>query len=191
MDEADDTPSFETTDPELRQLLGLFDVPAFARRGLDVEYSLSRLHARCERERDSMLEMVRLRLRQWASAVTGPGDWTSIFAEPIDALWSLTGTENPIWSNQAAPLRRQQVIARNLIASLSRFNYRWLKFITEIDLTFVNQLVDDYNHYYLLEKECFLGSTRLAARHFVPRKRASRESLLADHPLLPVPGLKQ
>jgi hypothetical protein len=191
MDEAEEesweVPSLEVTDPELRQLLGLFDVPAFARRGQDVEYSLSLLSARCERERASMLGMVHLRLRQWASAVAGPGEWTSAFAEPIDALWTLTGADPPTWSHQAAPRRNQRETARNLVASLTRFNRRWFEFMTHLDLDFVNKSIDQYNTYYLLEKECYLGSARLAARHYEPRPRVSREILLSRHPLLPVP----
>jgi hypothetical protein len=190
MDEAEEGPSFEVTDPEMRQLLGLFDVPAFARRGQDLEYSLKRLSARCERERESMLEMVYLRLRQWAGAVTGPSDWRAAFEAPIDALWALTDAEPPAWSEQPAPLRRQHAIARNLVSSLARFNRRWLKFITEIDLTFINNAIHQYNHYYLLEKECYLGSARLAARHFEPRMRLTRESLLNDYPVLPIPALR-
>ena len=61
--------------PELRRMLGLFDVPAFARRGQDLEFHLGRLRDRCRHARDESLAMVRLRLRQWASACAGPGDW--------------------------------------------------------------------------------------------------------------------
>ena len=48
-------------------------------------------------------------------------------------------------------------------------------------------MVDRYNHYYLLEKECVMGSARLAARHFVPRERVSLDGLLARYPALPAP----
>jgi hypothetical protein len=187
MDEAEEAPSVEITDPEMRQMLGMFDVPAFARRGQDLEYALRRLGDRCERERESMLEMVRLRLRQWSRVVTGPDDWRAAFSAPIDALWLLTGTDPPAWSDQEAPPRRQVAVARNLVASVNRFNRRWDKFITEINLDFINRSIDQYNHYYVLEKECCLGSARLAARHFVPRPLVSPENLLADYPLLPVP----
>jgi hypothetical protein len=189
MDETEEAPSFETTDTEMRQLLGLFDVPAFARRGQDLEYGLSRLNARCARERAGMLEMVHLRLRQWSSTVTGPGDWSSAFAAPIDALWTLTGADPPAWSLRAAPLRHQRAAAHRLVASLNRFNRRWLKFISGLDLQVINHSIDQYNHYYLLEKECYLGSARLAARHFEPRTRVSPEGLLAAFPLLPVSDL--
>jgi hypothetical protein len=51
-------------------------------------------------------------------------------------------------------------------------------------------MIDQYNRYYVLEKECVLGSSRLAARHFVPKARLTAEALLAAHPVLPVPELR-
>lgn len=190
MDEPDElnTP-MEVTDPELRHLLGMFDAPAFVRRGQALEYSLGRLRDRCARERDAMLDMVRVRLRQWAGSVTGPDAWPAAFAAPIEAFWPLAGAEPPTWSGQAAPPRRLRAIARDLVASVERFNRRWGRFVGQLDLEHVNRLIDQYNRYYLLEKECSLGSARLAARHFVPRTRLSREGLLADYPTLPIPEL--
>ncbi len=39
-------------------------------------------------------------------------------------------------------------------------------------------MIDQYNRYYVLEKECSLGSARLAARHFTPKPPLTREALL-------------
>ncbi|MEJ7638628.1 MAG: hypothetical protein WKF75_11795 [Singulisphaera sp.] len=174
---------------EIKELLGLFDAPAFARRGQDLEYALARLHDRCARQRDAMLDMVRVRLRQWSSAVTGPEGWSSSLTAPIDPLWTLGGAEPPAWTDRPAPIRRQRTIARDLVASLNRFNRRWSGYLDGLDLEPSNRTVDLYNRYYLLEKECSLGSARLAARHFVPQARVTREALLEAHPTLPVPGL--
>jgi hypothetical protein len=187
--EPEEPGSVEVTDPELRQLFGLFDVPAFARRGQDLEYGLARLHARCRREREAMLDMVRLRLRQWSGAVTGPDAWPIVFDAPIDALWSLAGAEPPIWAVAQAPVRRLRAIARDLIASIARFNRRWTRFLHQLDLDTLNRMIEDYNRYYLIEKECYLGSARLAARHFQPRPKLTKEALWNDYPLLPVPEL--
>jgi hypothetical protein len=190
METPDEPAPLPTVDFELKELLSLFDVPAFARRGQDLEYSLERLHARCLRERQAMLELVRVRLRQWARAVAGPDEWKAIFTAPIDPLWSLSGAEPPAWSDRPAPLRRRHAIARDLVASLERFNRRWSHFVGGLDLDPSNRMIDRYNHYYVLEKECVLGSSRLAARHFVPRARLTPESLLAQYPVLPVPELR-
>ncbi len=174
---------------EIKELLGLFDAPAFARRGQDLEYALARLHHHCARQRDAMLDMLRVRLRQWSSAVTGPEGWSSSFTAPIDPLWTLGGAEPPAWTDRLAPIRRRRTIARDLVASVNRFNRRWSGYLDGLDLEPLNRTVDLYNRYYLLEKECSLGSARLAARHFVPQARVTREALLNAHPTLPVPGL--
>src|SRR5947209_18010438 len=100
MDDAAEIPPIEmTTDTEVRELLGLFDAPAFVRRGQDLEYGLSRLHAYCRRRREAMLDMVRIRLRQWAAAITGPHAWVGVFTAPIEPLWDLAGAEPPAWSD--------------------------------------------------------------------------------------------
>jgi len=193
MDEsaADDAPmTTNSVDAEINQLIGLFDLPAFARRGQDLEYSLKRIRERCRRERAAMLDMVRVRLRQWASATTGPEASTTVFTSAIDSLWPLSEAEPPAWARQPASPRRLRTIAHDLIASTTRFNQRWARFVDELGLDHVNRLIDQYNRYYLLEKECCLGSTRLAARFFTPQAPVTRETLLGEFPLLPVPALR-
>ncbi len=190
MDETDDsTPMVSSDAVELNQLLGLFDAPAFARRGHDLEYALQRLHLRLGRERTGMLDMVRVRLRQWAAVATGPDDWPGVFAGPVEPLYGLASAEPPRWATAAAPARRRLAVARDLVASVERFNRRWLHFLDALKLDTVNRQVDNYNRYYVLEKECVMGSARLAARHFEPKPRLSHDALLADHPLLPAPSL--
>ncbi|WP_406695086.1 hypothetical protein V5E97_29020 [Singulisphaera sp. Ch08] len=191
MDEPDDELNPTTSgNAEINQLIGLFDLPAFARRGQDLEYSIKRTRERCERERNAMLDMVRVRLRQWASAVTDPDSSVAIFSTPIGSLWPLSGAEGPVWARHSAPPRRQRTIALDLISSVIRFNRRWAHFLDELKVDHVNRLIDHYNRYYLLEKECCLGSSRLAARFFIPQTQITRDTLLADYPLLPVPELK-
>ena len=102
MDESDESNPLTSTETEIKELLGLFDAPAFVRRGQDLEYALGRLHARCRHQRESLLEMVRLRLRQWASVATGPDDQAGTFAMPIVALWPLSGAAPPVWALQPA-----------------------------------------------------------------------------------------
>jgi hypothetical protein len=184
-----DEPSVTDAEAEIKELLGLFDLPAFARRGQDLEYALARLHERCRRARHERLGMVRVRLRQWAGAVEGPGAWETTFAAPIDALWDLSHAEPPDWAEAPAPPRRRRAIARDLVASIERFNRRWSEFIGGMNLDSLNRMIDQYNRYYLLEKECSLGSARLAARHFTPKTPLTQEGLMGDHPVLPVPEL--
>jgi len=176
-----------TDETDIKEMLGLFDSPAFARRGRDLEEFLERLNARCDRERSERLEMVRLRLRQWSAAATGPEDWPDTFAEPIAPLWDRCGLEPGPWAERSAPPRRRKAVAAALVASVERFNRRWVAYLEQLDLEPINRRIDQYNRYYLLEKECVMGSHRLAARTFRPIEPLSVAALLRRHPTLPLP----
>lgn len=175
-------------DPELRRMLGLFDLPAFARRGLEIESFPVRLRARCAAERDGMLDMVRLRLRQWAAG-SGPNGWVDVFRAPIEPLWDLTAEPPPTWATLPLGAFRRRGLGRDLKASVERFNRRWLGFLETLRFDTYNNQVDQYNRYYVLEKEIALGSARLAARHFSPKAPLGRADVLAWYPLLPEPEL--
>jgi hypothetical protein len=174
---------------EIKEMMGLFDAPAFARRGQELEDTLRRLRERCRHARLERLDMVHVRLRQWSRAVIGPESWSGVFSASIEPLWPLAEADPPQWAGEPARIRRRFEIARDLIAAVGRFNQRWVQFLDGLKLEAVNAVVDDYNRYYLLEKECVLGSARLAARFFTPVARLSREQLLCEHRLLPVPEL--
>ena len=189
-EEPEEFGSIAGVETEIQQLLGLFDVPSFARRGLDLEGGLARLHSRCEAVRSAMLEMVRLRLRQWAAVATGPDDWRDTFDGPVAPLWPLAGSvEPPRWTGRAGNARRRRAAGRDLIASVERFNRRWSEFISRLDLDPVNARIDAYNRYYLLEKECALGSHRLAHRFFSHRAPIAHAELFERHPTLHTPRL--
>jgi hypothetical protein len=175
------------SEAEIRELMGMFDVPSFARRGHALEFTLARFHDRCHATRSEMLDMVRMRLKQWTQASNGPDAWRDIFAGPISDLWPLSQANPPIWSESCHPIRRRQAIANNLIASTSRFNARWLRYLDGLDLKSINAMIHQYNQFYILEKECVLGSARLAARFFQAEPLLSTECLLQIHPILPVP----
>jgi hypothetical protein len=183
----DDALPMEVIDPETRALLGMFDVPAFVRRGQELEHAFRRLDLLLRRQRHDMLDMVRLRLRQWAAAADGPESEITVFAESIQPLWPLTAADPPVWANRNATDRKRKTIARDLLAAVERFNRRWSARIEALNLEGINLLIDRYNRYYVLEKECVIGSARLASRYFVPRPPLERGDLFADHPLLPVP----
>ncbi len=172
---------------EIKEMMGLFDAPAFARRGHELEEMLRRLDARCRQARDERLEMVRVRLKQWARVATGPEAWTTAFAASIEPLWPLSGAEAPQWAPSPAPRHRQLAVARDLVAAVERFNRRWTQFLESLNLGPANVVIDHYNRYYVLEKECVMGSGRLAARFFTPIPLLTPAQLLRDHPLLPVP----
>ena len=121
-----------------------------------------------KRVRGQLLEMVRLRLRQWCGAAAGPESWPGVFTSTIEPLWVLAGAAPPRWAESDAPLKRRQSIASDLIAAVDRFNRRWLEALDRVNLEPTNFVIEQYNRYYVLEKECVMGSARLAARHFTP-----------------------
>lgn len=171
----------------LEQLCNLDSAPAFVRRGQDVEDSLNRLHNQCRRARTDMLEMVHLRLRQWAAVAIGPDDWSDRFDRPVAPLWSLAhAPTEPVWADRPGAPRRRRAVARDLIASMARFNRRWSRHVEELNLDPINALIDGYNRYYLIEKELLIGSARLASRLFRVYPSLTVESVFERHPPLPV-----
>ena len=100
MDESDETsPSMNSDiETEVKELMGLFDLPAFARRGQDLEATLRRMHLRCRAARGQLLEMVHLRLRQWSSAAAGNESWRGVFTSTIEPLWVLAEASPPRWA---------------------------------------------------------------------------------------------
>ena len=181
------------TDPEMRQLLGLFDVPAYARRGQDLENRISSVRAHCRRQRSLMLEPAQMRTRQWARLATGPDDGLDCFAQSPGPLWTQwLGDQDPLrWARVAASTWWRKGVARDLVASLDRFNHKWIHFLSHVDLTHLNQAIDLYNRYYVFEKECALGSARLAARHFQPLEPWTNENLRGEFPAIVVPQLRR
>lgn len=190
-DETDESPSTVSGDIEIeiKEMMGLFDSPSFARRGLELEEMLRRVDLRCRQARSERLDMVRVRLRQWTRVAIGPGDWSDVFADPIQPLWSLSEAEPPRWASARGSRHRRLTVARDLVAAVERFNRRWVEFLEAINLSPANGVIDHYNSYYVLEKECVMGSGRLAARFFTPIPPLNPDRLLDEHPLLPVPSL--
>jgi len=184
--------SVRSTEAEIKQVLGMFDTPAFARRGREVEWVVRHTLNLCERRRTEMLDMVQCRLRMWANVASGPGDWPLAFAEPIDHLWELTSAEPPRWKASRPPSAKAAMnCAAGLCQSVERFNDRWRRFVGELKADAVNHQIDRFNKYYVLEKECIVGSSRLASRLFVPQPRIEPAWLLEQLPILPVPRLRQ
>jgi hypothetical protein len=72
-----------------------------------------------------------------------------------------------------------------LSESFNRFNARWRCFLEALDLQPINELIDGYNRYYLLEKECAFRSARLARRGFHELEPVTAARLLELLPLLP------
>jgi hypothetical protein len=71
--------------------------------------------------------------------------------------------------------------------AIDSFNRRWQKHVAECDLAPLNALRDGYNKYYLLEKECALGDSRVARLNFKWLDPITHAELLNQFPLLTSP----
>jgi hypothetical protein len=175
---------------EFLQMLGRFDGPAYVRRARGVQEALERLLERCRHQRNEWLMMVRLRVGELRALA---GDWAALrplLAEGQDAVLERLHAELeprlrvPVEQTSSRRLLRRAV--RELNESIERFNRRWQKYLAEVDLTPLNELRDGYNRYYVLEKECALGSAAVARQGFRPLLPYTFAELHAEVPLLPV-----
>jgi hypothetical protein len=181
-----------TADPFLRQFLAQYDAPAYVRRARRVQEAYEYLLARCGRQHDEWLQMVRLRLGrlhslagEWAALDPGVAD-----SEQIEILRQLYDQLQPRLRLPIPPTCSQRVLRHSLgelIESVMHFNERWLRYLRAVDLKEVNELREDYNRYFVLEKECAFRSARLARQGFRSLSPLTSEEVFTLFPLLPVP----
>jgi hypothetical protein len=169
-----------------------YDAPAYVRRARTVQAAFDELIARCRRQREPWLEMVRLRLGTLKGLA---GGWEALRpwladAEQLAILDRLHAELAPRLRLPPAPTRSPRRLRQALAElrhSLERFNRRWEGFVRTLDLAAINALVDGYNRYYLVEKECIFRSPRVARQGWQPLEPVTADRLLALLPPLPVP----
>jgi hypothetical protein len=177
---------------DARNLVQLFaahyDVPAYVRRARRVQDAFEQLIARCRQQREEWLAPVRLRL---GTLKAQAGDWSTLrFVLGHEQLSALAQLHNALEPRLRVPVEAtssRRILRRavdDLQASLDRFNGRWRTFLEEVDLTGLNRLREDYNRYYLLEKECALRSPRLARIGFQRLEPVTVAEFAALFPLL-------
>jgi hypothetical protein len=172
--------------------LPLSDAPAFVRRAQELESVWHTLLEQCRRERESLLKMPKLRLGVLV-AITPDGDvfnglWTS--PDQAQYLRQLHMEWQPVLRSPHPPAQSaaelQDAISR-LVDSFTRFNKRWQKAIEKLNLRRINDLCEDYNRFYVVEKEAALRSAKVARAGFVPLDPVTVDRLLARYPLLQIP----
>ena len=177
------------SDPQYQYVLAQFGGPAFMRRAHRAEAALADLLHRLRCTRLEWLHMVRLRLGQLHALA---GGWQRL-APLIDAysLAALRNLFDELQPQLRVPLEATdndatlRAALTDLQESMDRFNERWRKLLDETDLTDVNRRRDEYNRWYLLEKECFVGSPRIARQGFQPLEMITRGQLAEWMPELP------
>jgi hypothetical protein len=179
----------------LQQLVAVGGAPAFVVRALRVQEAFDSLLARCRRQRLEWLEVARMRIGV-LHALTG--DWAVVRIllqdeEQVEMLRQLHAELRPELRLPPPPTTAPRIWRRallELIDSLERFNLRWSAYLGEVDLGPINELRDAYNRFYVLEKECLLGSPRLARQGFRPLPPLHSGDLAVLLPPLPVPSLR-
>ena len=178
----------------LKYLMSQYGGPAFMRRANQVQEALDQLVNQCRRERDEMLKMVKIHL----GALHGlAGDWNALRGcleedelRRVQEMHADLAPQPrlPITATTSARVLRRAL--RELIESIEWFNRRWQQHLAEVDLGGVNEVRDEYNRYYVLEKECLVRSPRLARQGFRPLEPLTLNELTQLLPPLPVPRLK-
>jgi hypothetical protein len=178
------------------EVLGRYGEPAYVRRGRAVEHALQDLLDHCRSRRDELLHLVRIRLALLHALA---GDW--------DALAPLLRDEGQVrvlaeFHEQLSPRLRSPVertascrtlalALQELTESIERFNRHWREYLPSVDLGRVNELRENYNRYYLLEKECATQSPSVARQGFRPLAPLTYEELARRLPPLAVPQLRE
>jgi hypothetical protein len=174
-----------------RQIVGHYDAPAYIRRARAVEESFRSLIEHVRRQREELLKFVRLHL---ATLKAQAGTW-----EALDGVATVETRERlERWFDELRPTLRVPVeqatsprvldrTLNELRQSVERFNRRWRQIVDEINWAVINQVREDYNRYYLLEKECALRSTRLARIGFQRLAPLGPTDVLVELPYLCLP----
>ena len=175
-----------------QQFVGQYGGPAFARRARDVQAAYDSLVEACRRQREEWLTFVRLRLGTLLAMAGSCKQLLPILgnSERVTILEKLAEELQPKLRLPVAITSSKRVLIRalnELQESLERFNDRWQTFIQGLDLRKINELREGYNRFYLLEKECALGSARVARQGFQKLNPLRAEELLKIMPVLVVP----
>jgi len=182
--------SGQTSDRFAQMVLAQFDGPAYLRRARRLELTLAALEQQCQAARKEMLAMVCLRLARLHALA---GTWERLTPEwlshaQVEALRRLHAELAPALQATVNPASTRRLL-RGAIAelreSVDRFNERWSAYLRSVDLGPVNSLIKDYNRWYVLEKECAVGSHLVARQGFAPHQPMTLERLQERYPLIP------
>jgi hypothetical protein len=174
-----------------QQFVGQYGGPAFARRAREVQVAYDGLIESCRQQREEWLDFVPLRIGTlFALAGSAAGLATVMDGDGgLAALVQLRDELQPRLRVPVAATTNRRVLRSaldELRATMSRFNERWLAYVRQIDLAKVNALRDGYNRFYLLEKECAVGSARVARQGFRKLEPLTPEDVLKVLPILPM-----
>jgi hypothetical protein len=177
------------------EVVGRYAEPAYVRRGRAVEYALGDLLDHCRSRRNELLLLVHIRLAMLRALA---GDWAVLAPllrdeGQVRVLATLHEELSPRLRSPVERTASSRLLAltlQELVESIERFNRRWREYLPTVDLGRVNELRDNYNRYYLLEKECSTHSPNVARQGFRPLAPLTHEELCRRLPPLTVPQLR-
>lgn len=173
-----------------QQLVGQYGGPAFVRRAREMEAAYEQLLEMCRQARAEHLNLVRLRVGT-LFALAGTKEQLRTLVASDEDLANLVRLERDVQPQLRVPVaptnsaRVLQQALDELRDSIAFFNVRWSIFVRKLDLAKINELRDGYNRFYLLERECALGSIRTARRDFRRMEPLTADDLLRELPPLP------
>ena len=175
-----------------QQILSLGGGPAFARRGRDVQLAFGAVVEVCLKQREEWLKFVRLSLGSLFALAGSTAALDEFLGnhEQLRILEDLMKDLKPHLRVPPAPTSSARHLRQALAEvrdTIKRFNERWRDFMCRLNLDHVNEVRERYDRFYLLEKECALGSSRAARAGFQKLDPLGTDEFLKIMPLLPVP----
>ena len=175
----------------LKILAEMGEEPAFINRARAPQIALDGLLKSCSVHRDERLEWTR---RHFAAlCLRTAGEWSRLqrylaTKDDVNLFAALECQLAPIGNAAPSVLASDQALLRQFIESAARFNQGWLNFVEGSVLDHVNELRENYNRYYPMEKACAFGRDT-ANEDFKSLPLLGPTFLLKRFPLLLLPEL--
>jgi hypothetical protein len=180
----------------VQEIAGRFGPASFMRRAKLIETTWARVLEQGDHARREQLAMVRLRVGQLHALAGGWDALRPLVPDDADRAM-LAHLHDELQPDLRMPLepttsvRTLRGALRDLIEAMQTFNARWQRWLAELDLTAVNKAREDYNRYYVIEKECALGSAVVARRDFKALPAITRGDVEGQLPLLTLPRVAE
>lgn len=175
----------------LKILAEMGEEPAFINRGNAPEVALDTLLKSSSIHYEELLKWPRLHFGSLAARVSG--DWSRVqrfltCPEMIHLLPALEKSLGPTESQKVILFATDRGLLKQFLESAIRFNKNWIAFVDGAGLEHVNQLRDNYNRFYPMEKACAFGNDRVT-EGFEELPPLNSRFLLERFPLLELPEL--
>lgn len=173
----------------LRILAEMGEEPAFINRSKAPETALKALLKSSEVDYDELLKWPRRHFASFVARVAG--DWARVQRwlagpEEIQHFVTLESLLSPKEQQKLPLFATDRGLLKQFLDSAIRFNESWLSFANGPGLEHVNQLRDNYNRFYPMEKACAFGNDRVV-EGFEELPLLDSRFLLERFPLLTLP----